>query len=148
MCRVTAQDLERVRNEVGSKADVICLTFEDFGKESDKDFGFQKGKFFTGSMYKVSQSDVYAPLFGRKSLSSGFGLGSLISDKSGKLAESKARGVTGNLAGDGMQLGGVFVCLPGGEVVLDRRQGFFGDDPSVEELLTAIETACSGGGGK
>ena len=139
--------MERLRKESGPATRVVCLSFERFGEGSDADRSFQKGAFFAGDMYRVEQAQVYAPLFGRKGLLQGFGLGSLISDKSGKLAESKARGTTGNLTGDGMQLGGLFVVDNAtGAVLLDKRQAFFGDDASNEEILAAIASASAGGG--
>ena len=142
--------MEKLRAESGPSTRVVCLSFERFGEGSDADRSFAKGGFFTGDMARVAQAEVYAPLFGRKGLMQGFGLGSLLSDKSGKLAESKARGTTGNLAGDGMQLGGLFVVDAQGTVLLDKRQAFFGDDASNEEILAAIARAgggSSGGGG-
>jgi hypothetical protein len=133
-----AQDMDKLQSEAPPNTRVVCLSFERFNEGSDADGGFAKGKFFSGDMYRVPQAEVYAPLFGRKGLLQGFGLGSLMSDKSGRLAESSKRGVTGNLAGDGMQLGGLFVVSSSGEVLLDRRQKFFGDDASNEEILAVI----------
>jgi hypothetical protein len=117
-------------------------------------------------MYQVmDQAAVYGPLFGRKGFADGYGLVDALSDKSGKLALANARGVTGNLEGvryftraqclsrpctsqprftpllqDGFQLGGQFVVM-GGFVVLDKRQEFYGDDATVEELRGAVRDA-------
>ena len=41
---------------------------------------------------------------------------------------------------DGFQLGGQFVVM-GGFVVLDKRQEFYGDDATVEELRGAVRDA-------
>lgn len=133
---MTAQDLDALRARVGDSARVVCVSFERFGEGSDKDRSFEAGKFFAGEMVRVDK-DVYAALFGRKGLFNSFyGLG----DMSGpKVAESRARGVGGNFAGDGMQLGGTFVVRDGA-VVLDKRQGFYGDD----EEPAAIEAALKG----
>jgi hypothetical protein len=145
-----AQDMEKLRREHPEALRLACFSFERLGQGSDTDGSFTKGGYYTGDLLHVGQQEVYAPLFGRKGLASAFGLGSLISDKSGKLAESKARGVTGNFAGDGMQLGGVFVVDSSGKVLLEHRQKFFGDDPSPQDILEAIAAAGappSGGGG-
>lgn len=41
----------------------------------------------------------------------------------------------------GFQLGGTFVIAPGGRVVLDHRQSFYGDDPKPETILAACASA-------
>ena len=151
MCRVLAQDMEKLRGEPGaSGANVICLSYEAFGEGSDADKSFGAGSYFKGDMWRVEKAEVYSQLFQSKGLLQGYGLGSLITDKSGKVAESKARGVTGNFTGDGMQMAGIFVVSKAGEVILDHRQKFFGDDPTNEDILDAIAEAEAkvGGGGK
>jgi hypothetical protein len=143
LCRVYAQDVEALRVELGDSARVVCLSFERFGMGSDeppvKGGSFAEKGFFKGEMYQVlDQAAVYGPLFGRKTMLDG--IGEVLSDKSGKLALANARGVNGNLSGDGLQLGGQFVVF-GGLVVLDKRQEFFGDDASPEELRAAVRDA-------
>lgn len=147
ICRVLAQDMETLRVEAGAGARVVCLSYERLGEGSDADRSFTAGGFFAGEMYRVEQGEVYAPLFGRKGLLQGYGLGSLLSDKSGKLAVAQARGTTGNLTGDGMQLGGLFVVSGAGEVLLDQRQAYFGHDPSNDEVLAAIARAAPAAAG-
>lgn len=101
-----------------------------------QDRGFEAGKYFTGDLYVISK-DVYGTLFGRKGLLNSFyGLGDM-SKKA--IDESKKRGVTGNFAGDGFQLGGQFVIDTDGTVLLDHRQGFYGDDEDNDALLDAIK---------
>jgi len=152
LCRVLAQDMEKLRGEPGASGttNVICLSYEGFGEGSDVDKSFGSGAYFKGDMWRVDKAEVYSQLFKSKGLLQGYGLGSLITDKSGKVAESKARGVTGNFTGDGMQMAGIFVVARSGEVILDHRQKFFGDDPSNEDILDAIaeaEAKVGGGGG-
>ena len=144
--------MEKLRVDVGAGARVVCLSYERLGEGSDADRSFTSGAFFAGEMYRVEQGEVYAPLFGRKGLLQGYGLGSLLSDKSGKLAVAQARGTTGNLTGDGMQLGGLFVLNGAGAVLLDKRQSYFGDDATNDEVLAAIAScqrapAAAAGGG-
>ena len=185
LCRVYAQDVEALRVELGDKARVVCLSFERIGEGSDeppvKGGSFTDGGYFKGEMFKVDQAAVYDPLFGRKGLMNGFGIGSLLTDKSGKMAQASQRGcvlaqmeparfrfahppphththarattqfsqlcrVTGNLKGDGMQLGGSFVVAPDGKILLEKRQKFFGDDASPDALRDAVLGASGAGG--
>lgn len=128
---------------------MVCLSFEKFGEGSDKERGFEKGGYFAGDMYVISK-DVYSTLFGRKGLLNGFyGL----TDMSGeRVKQSKERGISGNFAGDGFQLGGQFVLDTDGSILLDHRQGFYGDDASNVGILEAVKQAkglqrVAGGGG-
>ena len=60
-------------------------------------------------------------------------------------------GITGNLKGDGMQLGATYIIGPGGEVWFERVQRDFADHPSVEGAHEGVggEGAglCEGEGG-
>ena len=51
----------------------------------------------------------------------------------------------GNFAGDGMQMAGVFVIGPGGKVFLDRRQKFYGDDPTPVRAVSIFGATCGCG---
>lgn len=141
LCRVLAQDMNKLRVDVGANTNVVCLSYEAFGEGSDADKSFAQGRYFEGDMWQVGKEEVYSTLFKRKGILSGFGLASLITDKSGKIAESNVRAVPGNFSGDGMQLAGVFVVAKDGQVILDHRQKFFGDDPTNEDIVEAIEKA-------
>ena len=57
------------------------------------------------------------------------------------MEEVKERKVQGNYKGDGFQMGGTFVVAPGGKVFLDKRQKYYGDDASPEEVLAAVRAA-------
>ena len=48
--------------------------------------------------------------------------------------------ISGNFKGDGLTLGGQILVAPPNRVVFEHRQARFGDDASVEELLTAIDS--------
>ena len=132
--------MEALRLRAGARARVVCVSFERFGEGSDKDGSFctgctsTKGAFFNGELLRVEKS-VYEALFQRKGLFNNFY--GLLDMSGAKVAESRARGVTGNFAGDGMQLGGAFV-VRGGEVVLDKRQGFYGDDADPKDIEKAL----------
>lgn len=122
-------------------ANMVCVSHEHFGTGSDKDKGFEAGGFFKGTMLVDPTKEAYAKLFGRKGMFDSFyGLGDM---NKARYQQSKERGVGGNFAGDGMQLGGAFVIDTDGSVVLDKRQKAYGDDPSNEEILAALKS-CKG----
>mmetsp|Transcript_12661 Transcript_12661/g.14521 ORF Transcript_12661/g.14521 Transcript_12661/m.14521 type:complete len:109 (-) Transcript_12661:705-1031(-) len=52
--------------------------------------------------------------------------------------EADKKKVTGNLSGDGMTLGGTYVIDKGGNIILEYQQKKFGDHPSKEEILKAL----------
>ena len=139
LCRVTCVEYsEEVASVRAAGAEMVALTFEELGKGSDSDNSFEAGGYWRGPLYTVDVS-VYDKLFGRKGLFSGF-YG--ISDMSKtKLAACTARGITGNYKGDGWLLGGQFVVASGGRVVLDKRQAFFGDDLTIEEIVEGVTQA-------
>ena len=146
MCRITAADLEALREEVNPLgADVACLSFEMFGEGSDADRSFERGGFFKGRVL-VADRALYDALFPRRTTLSG--LYGLATKGMAKLSESYRRGTDkgSNLLGgaDGLILGGAFVVdaeHAGGAVLLERRQAFIGDDATNDELLAALKKA-------
>ena len=136
-CRVFAQDLEEIRQEVAAKGgEIICVSHEFIGTGSDKDGSWEAGKFFNGRLLVDADKKVYKEVLGRKGLMSGFGLFSMSKRRRQQMKERK---VPGNFSGDGFQLGGVFVIDTDGSVLLSHLQEFFGDDPANEELLAALD---------
>jgi hypothetical protein len=144
MCRITAQDLEALREEAAPLgADVSCLSFEMFGEGSDADRSFERGGFFKGRVL-VADRALYDALFPRRTTLSG--LYGLATKGVAKLSESYRRGTDkgANLLGDGLVLGGSFVVdaeHAGGAVLFEKRQAFFGDDATNDELLAALKKA-------
>lgn len=136
LCRVTALEYSDARGAIeGAGAALVAVSFEAFGTGSDRDRSFERGQFFTGPVYTVAPA-MYESLFGRKGLFNSFyGLADMSRTK---LASCTERGVTGNLKGDGMLLGGQFVVEKGGRVIREKRQAFFGDDLTVEDVITAL----------
>ncbi len=137
-----AQDLESIRDEIqGLGGKVVCVSHEHFGTGSDVDRSFEAGKYFLGPMYVDPTKAAYTALFSRKGLFNGFfGLADMNKETYQK---SKDRKVTGNFAGDGFQLGGVFVVDTDGTVALDQRQKNYGDDPDNATILAALKS-CKG----
>jgi hypothetical protein len=111
---------------------VVAMTFENVGEDSDKDGSFMAGGYWTGPLYRIDKN-IYHYLFGKKGL-----LGILDIDKDA-LKETREKKVDGNLKGDGFTLGGQVLVAPPGRVVFEHKQARFGDDATVEELLEAVE---------
>ena len=59
--------------------------------------------------------------------------------------EVRAMGISGNLKGDGMQLGATYVVGPGGQVWGEWKQGGFADHPTAEEILAVLDAHTEGG---
>jgi prostamide/prostaglandin F2alpha synthase len=148
MCRVVAQDMDALRTAEAEPlgADVVCLTFERFGEDSDKERAFDKGGFFKGRVVVVPKR-LYEELFPRRSVLSN--LYGVATKGVAQVLESRRRGVdkTANLVGDGFAMGGTFVVdaqAAGAKVLLEKRQRFFGDDATPEELLAALNSSAGG----
>ena len=139
ICRAYAKEADSYRekfNELG--VNVVALSFEQFGEGSDTDRSFAKGKYWLGDIYSIDKT-VYTELFDRKGLMNGFyGLMDISKSVRDKV---KAQGVSGNLKGDGFQLGGQFVIDTSSNVVFEHRQKKYGDDAEIVDLLDAAQRA-------
>jgi hypothetical protein len=133
ICRNYAQKIQTALPELKG-IQVVALTFENLGEDSDKDGSFSKGGFWTGPLYKIDKS-VYHYLFGKKSI---FGILDIDKESLKQVRENK---IPGNFKGDGLTLGGQMLVAPPDRVLLDKRQTRFGDDATLEEILEAIN-AC------
>jgi hypothetical protein len=135
-----AQDLDAMRAEAEELgADVVCLTYERFGEDSDKERAFDRGGFFKGRVLVVPKA-LYEALFPRRSVLSN--LYGVATKGVAQVLESRRRGVdkTANY------VGGTFVvdaaaAAAGGRVLFEKRQRFFGDDATADELIDALKTA-------
>lgn len=56
-------------------------------------------------------------------------------------ARCDAKGVTGNMDGEGLKLGGVFAVSPTGEVAFEHREASWGDTTAVGDRMRALKTA-------
>jgi hypothetical protein len=54
-----------------------------------------------------------------------------------------AKGVTGNLEGEGLKLGGVFAVSPAGEVKFEHREATWGDTTVEGTRMAALKAAVS-----
>jgi len=147
MCRLSSKELWAVQPEIAAAGGrAVAFTFEEgFGKGSDADSTFEAGAYWPGPLYHVDRA-VYDALFGAKTSLFDSGYGLLDSRAHAVIAKANAAGVKGNLLDgfkSGLQLGGQFVVARGGDVKLDHRQEFYGDDASVAELLDAIKAGAA-----
>lgn len=132
LCRNYAQKMRDAVPQFEAKGvQVIGITFENLGEDSDKDGSFTAGGYWTGPLYRIDKN-IYHYIFGKKTL-----LGLLDIDKEA-LRETRENKVEGNLKGDGFTLGGQVLVAPPNRVVFEHKQAQFGDDATIEELLEAV----------
>jgi len=113
--------------------DLVAVGVEEFGIEE-----FVAGNYFKGTLYIDQGLASYKALnFDRVGM---LGLPKqLLSAEVRKINnEANALGITGNMKGDGMQLGGTFVIEKGGNVLFHHKQTGFGDHPKLTDLLGAL----------
>jgi len=113
---------------------LVGIGLEELGVEE-----FVAGNFFDGELFLDSQKKSYEAMGFKR-----FGylasipelLKKLTRDASGR---AEARGISGNLAGDGMQTGGTIVVSKGGDEVLYLfKQTSFADHAPNEDILKAL----------
>ena len=56
-------------------------------------------------------------------------------------ARCDAKGVSGNMEGEGLKLGGVFAVSPTGEVAYEHKEGTWGDTTVVSSRMAELEAA-------
>lgn len=139
MCRGGARDISRaIPTLLDNNVRVVGIGLEPLGMDE-----FVEGGFWKGELYLDNGKKSYQAL----SLKSTGILGALsmiFLNKAVKAELDKYKSIPGNLKGDGMQLGATFVFDKGGAMVLDYRQRDFGDHPTPEALLKALDLDPSG----
>ena len=103
------------------------LDYEEFVQE---DY-FKEGKIFIDE----SKETYNALNFQRKGATSFFGL--LNPKMYLKGIEASAKGISGNLRGDGLQLGGTIIVDKQGNIVYKHVQSSYSDQPSMDDILKA-----------
>lgn len=137
LCRAGAaqlSDLKPVLDSMGVR--LVGVGLETFGYDE-----FAAGGFFSGEIYIDEKAAGYKKL-SMPSLGLFSSIGSLLTDKSVRKAHAFAteRGISGNLKGNGSQLGAVFVVVDGKQVFAHRQQGY-GDHPENESIMEALAEA-------
>ena len=119
---------------------LVAIGFEGPGADQWTD-----GRYFPASeLYVDNGRKIYTALgVKRPNVLSGF-MKLLSSSTRAWNNEVKAMGITGNMAGDGMQLGATFIISPTGELWMERRQQDYGDHPTAAEIVSALRANMKG----
>lgn len=112
---------------------LVGVGLEEFGVEE-----FVANGYFKGDLYLDQNLATYKGLgFGR---SSKLGVGTQLFGSTFRNANAaaNAKGIDGNLQGDGLQYGGTYVIKDGGQVLFEHKQEKFGDHPDVSKIVDAL----------
>jgi prostamide/prostaglandin F2alpha synthase len=100
---------------------------------------FAKAKYLDGDIYIDEKKETYKAMsYASLGLLSGYGL--LAPSLYKKSNEASSKGITGNLKGDGFQLGGTLLIDQEGNVVWSHEQKSYADYPSEEGMFKAVES--------
>ncbi|CAK9054158.1 Prostamide/prostaglandin F synthase (Prostamide/PG F synthase) (Prostamide/PGF synthase) (Peroxiredoxin-like 2B) [Durusdinium trenchii] len=102
--------------------------------------GFMEGNYWKGQELYVDDGKAMY-----KALNLGHGGLAMMVDKDvlKYSSQAKGKGVSGNLSGDGAQLGATYVVDQGGAVLMEFQQQKFGDHPTKESILEALDIPLS-----
>lgn len=135
LCRLGAKELSDIKPLLDEHdVRLIGVGLEELGVEE-----FVSGKFFDGELFLDTQKKSYEAMGFKR-----FGFLASIPELLKKLtrdasARADARGISGNLSGDGMQTGGTIVVSKGGsEVLYLFKQQSFADHAPNEDILKAL----------
>jgi len=135
LCRLGAKELSDIKPLLDQHdVRLIGVGLEEFGVEE-----FVAGKFFDGELFLDTQKKSYEAMGFKR-----FGYLASIPELLKKItrdvsARAEARGISGNLSGDGMQTGGTIVVSKGGtEVLYLFKQTTFADHAPNEDILKAL----------
>ena len=100
---------------------------------------FKKGNFFSiGDIYIDEKKSTYDALqFGKMGALSGYGMLNPFVYIEGMRASK--RGISGNMQGDGFQLGGTFIVDKEGNIIFQHVQQSYTDHPTMDTLKAAVE---------
>ncbi len=105
------------------------LDYEDFLKENY----FRDGKIYIDEN-KVTYKALKLP---SKGFFSGYGM---LSPSVYKMAnQASKQGISGNLKGDGLQLGGTYIVDINGNVIYSHLQNGYADHPKEEDLIECVK---------
>jgi prostamide/prostaglandin F2alpha synthase len=100
---------------------------------------FLKGDYFKeGKIYIDEPKATYEALnFTRKGATSFYGL---LNPKTYlKAFEASSKGISGNLKGDGIQLGGTLILDKKGNIIYKHVQSSYSDQPLIDDIVKAVE---------
>jgi len=121
--------LSKIQPELANlQVPLFAVLHEQLGAEEFKNY-------FNGPIYLDVDKTFYGPKIRKMML-----LGFLRLDTYVNIIRSRRLGTEGNLKGDGSILGAVYVIGPGDKgVVYEHREGTFGDNVNVTEVLNAAK---------
>jgi len=135
LCRLGAKELSDIKPLLDEhEVRLIGVGLEEFGVEE-----FVAGNFFDGELFLDTQKKSYEDMGFKR-----FGYLASIPELLKKItrdvsARASARGISGNMSGDGMQTGGTIVVSKGGaEVLYLFKQTTFADHAANEDILKAL----------
>eukprot|EP01090_Pellita_catalonica_P007631 TRINITY_DN18220_c0_g1_i1.p1 TRINITY_DN18220_c0_g1~~TRINITY_DN18220_c0_g1_i1.p1 ORF type:complete len:154 (-),score=22.59 TRINITY_DN18220_c0_g1_i1:161-622(-) len=130
MCRAGASHLSKLKPEFDKLGiHLVAIGLEKFGLDE-----FVAGKYWDGELYLDIGKKSYKSLdLQVNSLWNGYGL--MNADFRKKHTIVKSQGFTGNLKGDGFQLGATLVMDPKEGCLFLHKQEFYGDHPEPEKVL-------------
>ena len=138
LCRLGAYELTSTLNEaseeIKNKLNWIAIGLAKLDYEN-----FVKDDYFkNGLIYLDEKKETYKSLnFTSMGLFSGFGM--LNPKVYLKSYEASKKGISGNLQGDGTQLGGLIIVNSSGEVIFSHVQKNYTDQPDINEIIKIIE---------
>ena len=105
------------------------LDYEEFDQEN---------YFKDGKIYIDETKETYDALsFGKKGIFSFYGM--MNPKLYLKSIQASSKGISGNLKGDGTQLGGTIIVDKKGNVIYKHVQANYSDQPPVDEIINAVE---------
>lgn len=145
MCRLWATEVSEIKPQLDAHGVGLAgVGLEKLGVDD-----FVEGGYFKGDLYLDEGKAIYSQMQFKRYNMLSIG-GALVSSETRKAnARSNARGIKGNMKGDGMQLGGTLVVSKGGEkVLLCHKQKNPGDHTNVTAVLQSLGIATSGDEGE
>ncbi len=121
-------------DQIGTKLNYAAIGLAKLDYED-----FIKGDYFHGGkVYIDDGKETYKALnFANKGIFSLFGMAN--PNVYIKSYQAKKRGITGNMQGDGLQLGGTIIVDSLGEIIFTHSQKDYTDYPKIEDIVNAIK---------
>jgi hypothetical protein len=144
LCREEALELSSLKTFLDSRVPpvrLIAVAGEHLGHQDwQTDGQYWKGELF----FDLGKTGLFNTMgSGKQGLLSGvlsYSLGGAVATN---LERANAKGVSGNLKGEGFKLGGVWALSPEGAIAYEHKEGCWGDTvhgARLEELKTALSS--------
>lgn len=128
-----SNDLVKAEEDYPKKFNFIAIGLANLDYED-----FVKNNFFKGNIYIDETKETYKALgFGVMGMTSLFGMANPMMYY--KSFQATRRGITGNLKGDGTQLGGTIIVNKEGDIIYNHSQSNYSDEPNSKEIIEVIK---------